>query len=93
VVDDPAVDLRWSKQRLPASMWKIGMRRRLAGITARQLLVSPSTRTASGLSASSTRSAAMITRPIVSAGVAPAASRKWSGRRRPRSSKKTPLSS
>ena len=35
-------------QRLPASMWKIGMCRRFAPITDRQLLVSPSTSTASG---------------------------------------------
>ena len=45
---------RWSKQRLPASMWKIGILRRLAGMTARQLLVSPSTSIASGCSAPST---------------------------------------
>ena len=37
-----------SLQRLPASMWKMGMCRRLAPMTLRQLLVSPSTSTASG---------------------------------------------
>lgn len=32
---------RGSKQRLPASMWKMGILRRLAGITASPELVSP----------------------------------------------------
>ena len=37
-----------SKHLLPASIWKIGICRRLAGITDRQLLVSPRTSKASG---------------------------------------------
>ena len=37
-----------SLQRLPASMWKMGMCSRFAPMTDRQLLVSPSTSTASG---------------------------------------------
>ena len=43
-----------SLQRLPASMWKIGMCSRLAPMTDRQELVSPSTSTASGLSSAMT---------------------------------------
>ena len=44
VIDDLAIDLfrhALSKQRLPASMWKIGILRRLAEITARPVFVSP----------------------------------------------------
>lgn len=37
-----------SLQRLPASMWKMGMCSRFAPMTDRQLFVSPSTSTASG---------------------------------------------
>ena len=84
---------RWSKQRLPASMWKIGMWRFFAAIVQRQLFVSPSTRKAPGFSASSTGSIASRIFPAVSVAFRPAACRKWSGRRRPRSLKNTSFSS
>ncbi|MNV71563.1 hypothetical protein D3C71_1645900 [compost metagenome] len=79
---------RISKQRLPASIWKIGTLRRLAGITERQLLVSPNTSRASGVSVTSVASTAAMILPIISAALPPAAFKKWSGLRMPRSSKK-----
>ena len=64
---------RWSKQRLPASMWNTGMRFFLAEIAARQEFVSPRTRKASGRSFSSKASVFAITLPIVCAAVSPTA--------------------
>jgi len=69
------------------------MRSRLAEMAAKQLLVSPRISTASGASSLSAASARVITVPMVSAAVAPAASRNLSGGRNSRSSKNTWLSS
>ena len=55
-----------SLQRLPASMWKIGILRRLAAIMERQELVSPRTITASGLTSAIRLYALEMTLPIVS---------------------------
>ena len=67
---------RISKQRFPASIWNVGILRRFAGITAVQLLVSPKTSNASGCTSSNTLSTAIITLPMVSAPVKPAAFKK-----------------
>ena len=70
-----------------------GIWRRLAGMTARQLLVSPNTSTASGFSFSRTVSTRAMVLPIVSAGVAPAALGKCLGCGTPSSLMEIPFSS
>jgi len=65
-----------SQQRLPASIWKIGILRRLAGIAESAELVSPRTSSASGRSRSSTSYDFATMAPIVSPSVPPATSRK-----------------
>ena len=84
---------RWSKQRLPASIWKTGIFLFLAGIAQRQEFVSPKTRKASGLSFSKSGSILIRILPTVSVAFFPAAFKKWSGLRMPRSSKNISFSS
>ena len=55
---------RQSKQRLPASMWKIGISFRAAATAERPLFVSPRMSSASGSNASSSPSLRAITSPI-----------------------------
>jgi len=83
----------WSKQRLPASMWKMGIFRRLAAYTPMQLLVSPRMSTPSGRTSRSTASVRSMTRATVAEAVSAATSRKWSGFGRASCSKNTPFSS
>ena len=49
----------WSKHRLPASIWNVAIFLRFAGISERQLFVSPKTSTASGWSSPNRASAAI----------------------------------
>ena len=76
-VDDVAVSLgrHSSLQRLPASMWKLGMCRRLAAMADRQLLVPPKISSASGWTGTISLYEAAMMLPTVSPRSAPTASR------------------
>lgn len=80
-----------SLQRLPASIWKMGMCRRLAGMAERHELVSPRMSSASGCMAAMSLYEQLMMLPTVAPRSSPTASMYTSGSFSLRSLKKTPL--